>query len=68
MAEHISRKELKRDKIHDAIEHGAEAVYSHKQVSLIVVLLILVIALGYGGWSITTTARLRLLLRRLMQR
>jgi hypothetical protein len=52
VAEHISRKELKTDKIHDAIEHGAEAVYSHKQVTLIVVLLILVIALGYGGWSI----------------
>lgn len=52
MAEHISRKELKTDKIHDAIEHGAEAVFSHKQVSLIVVLVILVVALGYGGWSI----------------
>jgi len=25
VAEHISRKELKQDKIHDAIEHGAEA-------------------------------------------
>ena len=52
MAEHISRKELKTDKIHDAIEHGAEAVFSHKQVSLIVMLVILVVALGYGGWSI----------------
>jgi hypothetical protein len=52
LAEHISRKELKTDKIHDAIEHGAEAVFSHKQVTLIVVLVILVIALAYGGWSI----------------
>jgi hypothetical protein len=52
VAEHISRKELKTDKIHDAIEHGAEAVFSHKQVSLIVMLVILVVALGYGGWSI----------------
>src|SRR4051812_50039568 len=52
VAEHISRKELKTDKIHDAIEHGAEAVYSHKQVTLIVVLLILVIALGYGGGGV----------------
>jgi predicted negative regulator of RcsB-dependent stress response len=52
LAEHISRKELKTDKIHDAIEHGAEAVFSHKQVTLIVVLVILVIALGYAGWSI----------------
>ena len=52
MAEHISRKELKTDRIHDAIEHGAEAVFSHQQVTLIVVLTVLVIALGYGGWSI----------------
>ncbi len=49
MAEHISRKELKQDKIHDAFEHGAEAVYSHKQVALVVVLVVAVIAAGYGG-------------------
>jgi predicted negative regulator of RcsB-dependent stress response len=52
VAEHISRKELKTDKIHDAFEHGAEAVYSHKQVTLLVLLVILVAAAGYGGWSI----------------
>jgi predicted negative regulator of RcsB-dependent stress response len=52
LPEHISRKELKTDKIHDAIEHSAEAVYSHKQVTLIVLLVALVIGAGYGGWSI----------------
>jgi hypothetical protein len=52
LPEHISRKELKTDKIHDAFEHGAEAVYSHKQVTLIVLLVVLVAAAGYGGWSI----------------
>jgi predicted negative regulator of RcsB-dependent stress response len=54
VSEHISRKELKTDKIHDAIEHSAEAVYSHKQVTLIVLLVVLVVAVGYGGWSIYT--------------
>jgi predicted negative regulator of RcsB-dependent stress response len=54
LPEHISRKELKTDKIHDAIEHSAEAMYSHKQVTLIVLLVVLVIAAGYGGWSIYT--------------
>ncbi len=54
MSEHISRKELKTDKIHDAIEHSAEAVYSHKQVTLIVLLVVLVVAAAYGGWSIYT--------------
>src|SRR6267154_1747995 len=50
ISEHISRKELKQDKIKETIEHGAEAVISHKQFTLIVVLVILVAALGYGGW------------------
>ena len=54
MSQHISRKELKTDKIHDAIEHSAEAVYSHKQVTLIALLVVLVVAAGYGGWSIYT--------------
>ena len=54
LSEHISRKELKTDKIHDAIEHSAEAVYSHKQMTLIVLLVVLVAAVGYGGWSIYT--------------
>ena len=52
MAEHISRKELKQDKIHDAFEHGAEAVYSHKQVALIIVLVVAVFAAGYAVWSV----------------
>jgi predicted negative regulator of RcsB-dependent stress response len=52
LTEHISRKELKTDKIHDAIEHSAEAVYSHKQMTLVVLLVILVVVVAYGGWTI----------------
>jgi hypothetical protein len=52
VAEHISRKELKTDRIHDAIEHGAEAVFSHKQVTLIALLVVLVVVAGYGGWTV----------------
>jgi predicted negative regulator of RcsB-dependent stress response len=52
LAEHISRKELKQDRIHDAFEHSAEAVYSHKQTALIVILAVLVVALGYAGWTV----------------
>ena len=51
MSEHISRKELKQDKIKETIEHGAEAVISHGQFTLIVVLVALFTALGYGGWK-----------------
>ncbi len=50
MAEHISRKELKQDKIKETIEHGAEAVLSHGQFAGIVVAVVLAIAIGYGGW------------------
>jgi len=50
VSDHISRKELKQDKIKETIEHGAEAVISHGQFTLIVVILALVVALGYGGW------------------
>ena len=50
MPDHISRKELKQDKIKETIEHGAEAVISHGQFTLIVVFVALVAALAYGGW------------------
>jgi predicted negative regulator of RcsB-dependent stress response len=52
LAEHISRKELKTDKIHDAIEHSAEAVYSHKQVTLGVLLVVLVGVMAWASWTI----------------
>jgi len=51
VSEHISRKELKQDKIKETIEHGAEAVISHGQFTLVVVLVALFVALGYGGWK-----------------
>jgi predicted negative regulator of RcsB-dependent stress response len=50
VTEHISRKELKQDKIKETIEHGAEAVISHGQFTLILVIVALVVAMGYGGW------------------
>ena len=52
MAEHISRKELKTDKIHDAIEHSAEAVYSHKRITLGVLLVTLAGTLIWASWTI----------------
>jgi predicted negative regulator of RcsB-dependent stress response len=52
LSDHISRKELKQDKIHDAFEHGAEAVFSHKQGALIVLLVIAAVAVGYFGWKL----------------
>jgi predicted negative regulator of RcsB-dependent stress response len=51
VAEHLSRKELKQDKIHDALEHGAEAVYSHSQAAAILVAVAIAAVLVYGGWK-----------------
>jgi len=50
--EHLSRKELKQDKIRDSIEHGAEAVYSHGRLTGVVILIALVVGGSVGGWRI----------------
>jgi hypothetical protein len=47
--EHISRKELKQDKIKESFEHGAEAVLSHSQLTLIALVVILVGVIAYQG-------------------
>ena len=52
MAGHISRKELKQDKIRESIEHGAEAVISHRQFFTITIGLIVLIVLGFFGWRV----------------
>jgi hypothetical protein len=54
VADHLSRKELKQDKIRESIEHGAEAVYSHSQVAAAAVGAILLVVLVYGGWKFYT--------------
>ncbi|HUJ83223.1 MAG TPA: tetratricopeptide repeat protein [Candidatus Acidoferrales bacterium] len=50
MAQHISRKELKKDEVRETFAHGAEAVLSHRQFSSYVVAVAVVIALGVFGW------------------
>lgn len=52
MSDHLSRKELKQDKIKETLEHGAEAVFSHGQLALAVLLVLLVGGSIYGGWRI----------------
>jgi len=48
--EHISRKELKQDKIRESLEHGAEAVFSHTTVVAAAVLVVALVGAGYAGW------------------
>lgn len=54
VSEHISRKELKQDKIKETFAHGAEAVFSHRAITLIVLLVVLVVVGSWSGWRIYT--------------
>jgi len=54
VSEHLSRKELKQDRIRESIEHGAEAVYSTSQVAAAGLGAVLLVLLVYGGWKFYT--------------
>ena len=60
MAQHITRKELKKDQIREGFVHGAEAVASHQQQIWIYGALALIVVLAVLGWRFytqTQTAR-----------
>ncbi len=48
---HISRKELKKDEVRDTFAHGAEALLSHQQLTMYIIIVALVGALGFFGWK-----------------
>jgi TolA-binding protein len=50
VAQHISRKELKKDEVRDTLVHGADLVFGHQQLTLYIVILAVVVALGVFGW------------------
>ena len=51
MAQHILRKDLKKDEIRDTFVHGVESVASHQQALWLVVTAALVVALAVFGWN-----------------
>ena len=51
MAQHILRKDLKKDEIRESLVHGVESVASHQQILGVLVTAALVVALGVFGWS-----------------
>lgn len=50
MAQHISRRELKKDEVRETLAHGAEAVLSHQELTLYLVIAAAVIAITLFGW------------------
>jgi predicted negative regulator of RcsB-dependent stress response len=54
LAQHLSRRELKKDEVRDTLAHGADAVLSHKQLTLYILLAALLVAVGIFGWQTYT--------------
>jgi predicted negative regulator of RcsB-dependent stress response len=50
LAQHISRRDLKKDEVRDTFERGAEAVLSHQQLTLYLLIAAIVVAVGVFGW------------------
>jgi predicted negative regulator of RcsB-dependent stress response len=48
---HISRKDLKKDEVRDTFAHGAEAVLSHQQLTMYLLIAAVIIAVGVFGWK-----------------
>ena len=51
MAEHILRRDLKKDEIREKLVSGVESVASHQQAMWIVIAVALVVALAVFGWN-----------------
>ena len=51
MAQHISRKELKRDEVAETLVHGAEAVVSHQRAIWIGAAVVAAVLLVVFGWK-----------------
>ncbi len=54
MAQHISRKELKKDEVRETLAHGAKAVLSHQQFVLFLAIGVILAAAGFYGWRAYT--------------
>jgi predicted negative regulator of RcsB-dependent stress response len=54
LAQHLSRKELKTDEIRETLAHGADAVLSHKQLTVYILLAAVLVAIGIFGWQTYT--------------
>jgi predicted negative regulator of RcsB-dependent stress response len=51
LAQHISRKELKKDEVRDTLVHGADLIFGHQKFAVYLVLIAIVVALGIFGWK-----------------
>jgi hypothetical protein len=57
VAQHITRKELKKDQIREGFVHGAEAVASHQQQIWMYGIVALIVILAVFGWRFYTQSQ-----------
>jgi hypothetical protein len=50
VAQHIQRKDLKKDEVRETFAHGAEAVLSHQTLTIYILAAAILIAVGGFGW------------------
>ncbi|HTZ99884.1 MAG TPA: tetratricopeptide repeat protein [Candidatus Aquilonibacter sp.] len=51
MPQHIPRKQLKKDEVRDTLAHGADAVLSHQTLTLYILIVAILVAVGVFGWK-----------------
>jgi len=54
LPQHIPRKQLKKDEVRETLAHGADALLSHQQLTLYIVVAAVVVALAVFGWKTYT--------------
>ena len=57
MAQHISRKELKKDEVRETLAHGAEAVLSHQRFVTYLLVVAAIVVLAVFGWRYYTESQ-----------
>jgi predicted negative regulator of RcsB-dependent stress response len=57
LAQHISRRELKKDEVRDTLAHGAEALLSHQKSTILLVAVAIVAAACVYGWRMYSATR-----------
>jgi len=55
LTQHVSRKELKKDEVRDTFMQGFQALASHQQATLYIVIAALLVVLGVFGWRTYTS-------------
>lgn len=54
MAQHITRKELKKDEVRETLAHGADAILEHQTATIYLLVIAIIAAVAVFGWKTYT--------------